>query len=67
MFGSVMVMGLLCLASLPVQIHRGQAEESSDLPLMSGHRIKATPLDVYSRIMRSEGKDLFREYWVMYI
>lgn len=46
---------------------QGQAEESSNHPLMAGHRTKTTPLDTYSGIMRSKGKDLLRDYWIMYI
>lgn len=46
---------------------QSQAEESSDHPLMVGHRTKTIPLDTYSGMIRSEGKDLLREYWIMHI
>lgn len=55
------------LGITPCADTQGQAEESSDHPLMAGHRTKTTPLDTYSGIMRSEGKDLLREYWIMCI
>lgn len=59
--------GIAVLGITPCADSQGQAEGSSNQPLMAGHRTKTAPLGTNSGIMRSEGKDLLREYWIMCI
>lgn len=59
--------GIVVLGITPCADTQGQAEENSNHSFVAGHRTPTTPLDTYSGIMRSEGKDLLREYWIMCI
>lgn len=56
--------GIVVVGITPCADTQGQAEESSDHPLMAGHRTKTTLLDTYSGIVRSDGKDFLREYQI---